>query len=569
MGIDGFNDSNGDGFDDNLFNNPRGAIDTDNDGIIDSFDLDSDNDGIPDTIENSLPDSNFDGIIDGFTDNNQDGVDDNISRDIIDTDGDFIPNYIDLDSDNDGVPDILETNLQDNNGDGMVDNFIDSLNRNGWNDSIENSNMIIDTDGDLVPDYLDLDSDNDGMTDLFESGQLDTARTGIVSPFFDSTDNGWNDNSEQSLSSLPDTDGDSIPDLRDLDSDNDSIPDVEEAGYTDANGDAIIDNFTDLNGNGRDDTVESLNYGPLDFDNDGIYNYQDLDSDNDAVADLLEGNKGHDMSIVDPDNNGCIDFEDLDGDGIPDIIDSFVGFGTSSWQQVSSAYVNLDSDSDGIIDIVDLQIPIFGGILTLFDPNQSPSSVTPSPSPNSNPSNNAQPSSGSGVSITPGPVPTSNSPVPLSASATPSRMPNAAGPVPAGASTPTRTPDASTQIVGSTPDSAEIVVNVICSDTTCTPQEIDDFLDNFDTIFVPGETGVLLMNGNQLTLSVCGSERIQEQVLTLQETVSSIQIERVTYGIDCSDINYYYGFYDFYESSLSTMVIPSFITMLMSLFLLL
>merc|ERR1711862_958773 len=143
------------------------------------------------------------------------------------------------------------------------------------------------------------------------------------------------------------------------------------------------------------------NYGPLDFDNDGIYNYQDLDSDNDAVADLLEGNKGHNMIIVDPDNNGCIDFEDLDGDGIPDIIDSFVGFGTSSWQQVSSAYVNLDSDSDGIfdsrvdsdgdgiMDIVDLQIPIFGGILTLFDPNQSPSSVTPSPSPNSNPSNNA------------------------------------------------------------------------------------------------------------------------------------------------------------------------------------
>merc|ERR1712000_532095 len=363
-------------------------------------------------------------------------------------------------------------------------------------------------------------------------------------------------------------------DLRDLDSDNDSIPDVEEAGYTDANGDAIIDNFTDLNGNGRDDTVESLNYGPLDFD-----------------------------------NNGCIDFEDLDGDGIPDIIDSFVGFGTSSWQQVSSAYVNLDSDSDGIfdieeiridlvvsnidangdgmidsrvgsdgdgiMDIVDLQIPIFGGILTLFDPNQFPSSVSPTvqpssgASPNPVPSNNPQPSSGSGASITPGPVPTSNSPVPLSASATPSRMPNAAGPVPAGASTPTRTPDASTQIVGSTPDSAEIVVNVICSDTTCTPQEIDDFLDNFDTIFVPGETGVLLMNGNQLTLSVCGSERIQEQVLTLQETVSSIQIERVTYGIDCSDINYYYGFYDFYESSLSTMLIPSCITMLMSLFLLL
>merc|ERR1712054_440891 len=60
-------------------------------------------------------------------------------------------------------------------------------------------------------------------------------------------------------------------------------------------------------------------------------------------------------SIVDPDNNGCIDFEDLDGDGI---IDSFVGFGTSSWQQVSSAYVNLDSDSDGIFDIEEIRIDL-------------------------------------------------------------------------------------------------------------------------------------------------------------------------------------------------------------------
>merc|ERR1712183_1187856 len=176
-----------------------------------------------------------------------------------------------------------------------------------------------------------------------------------------------------------------------------------------------------------------------------------------------------------------------DSDGIFDIEEIRIDLVVSNIDANGDGIIDsrVDSDGDGIMDIVDLQIPIFGGILTLFDPNQSPSSVTPSPSPNSNPSNNAQPSSGSGVSITPGPVPTSNSPVPLSASATPSRMPNAAGPVPAGAPTPTRTPDASTQIVGSTPDSAEIVVNVICSDTTCTPQEIDDFLDNFDTIFVP------------------------------------------------------------------------------------
>jgi len=44
----------------------------------------------------------------------------------LDTDGDGIPNYLDLDSDNDGVPDIVEVYGTDNDHDGKIDNFTDT-----------------------------------------------------------------------------------------------------------------------------------------------------------------------------------------------------------------------------------------------------------------------------------------------------------------------------------------------------------------------------------------------------------------------------------------------------------
>ena len=67
-----------------------------------------------------------------------------------------------------------------------------------------------DFDGDGVADDVDLDDDNDGITDVFEGGN-DT-----------------------------DFDNDGIPNRLDLDSDNDGCNDVREAGYTDFNGDGIL-----------------------------------------------------------------------------------------------------------------------------------------------------------------------------------------------------------------------------------------------------------------------------------------------------------------------------------------
>jgi len=85
----------------------------------------------------------------------------------IDSDNDGIPNYLDLDSDNDGIPDNVEAQATNkyNAPQGTVD-------KNGTWSSIYGSSGLspVDTDSDGTPDYLDLDSDNDGFFDINESG---------------------------------------------------------------------------------------------------------------------------------------------------------------------------------------------------------------------------------------------------------------------------------------------------------------------------------------------------------------------------------------------------------------
>ncbi|MCB9593694.1 MAG: hypothetical protein H6719_13255 [Sandaracinaceae bacterium] len=68
----------------------------------------------------------------------------------------------------------------------------------------EGAAAMRDTDGDGTPDYMDDDSDGDGLTDATEAGDTD-----VMSPPVDS-------------------DGDGLPDFRDLDSDNDGLSDGDE-----------------------------------------------------------------------------------------------------------------------------------------------------------------------------------------------------------------------------------------------------------------------------------------------------------------------------------------------------
>ncbi|OBQ56979.1 hypothetical protein JJL45_02320 [Tamlana sp. s12] len=117
--------------------------DSDGDGVADVLDIDDDNDGIPNVVELGLSDSDGDGTLYGNTDwadTNKDGVHDSYPSGVLlqDFDGDGIPNYLDLDSDNDGVFDALEYD-----GFGDID-----ITGNGVGDGV-------DSDGDGVLDSVD------------------------------------------------------------------------------------------------------------------------------------------------------------------------------------------------------------------------------------------------------------------------------------------------------------------------------------------------------------------------------------------------------------------------------
>lgn len=160
------------------------AVDSDGDGVVDNLDIDDDNDGIKDIDEGD-----------------------------VDADGDGHPNRLDLDADNDGLPDIVEALGSDSNNDGRVDGFTDT-NGNGYHDSLETSPWPLpDTDNDGLRDFLDLDSDADGVFDLREAGLDDSDANGVVDGFEDSQQDGWDAAARQSYSAI-DSDGNGVPDYR-------------------------------------------------------------------------------------------------------------------------------------------------------------------------------------------------------------------------------------------------------------------------------------------------------------------------------------------------------------------
>ena len=203
-------------------------------------------------------------------DENEDGIDDAIALvplPVADQDGDGLANYLDLDSDQDSLSDLFEAGGTDTNDDGIVDDLTDA-NGDGWADVIAAGPLpLTDSDSDGTPNFLDTDSDNDGLFDLVEAGGTDEDNDGLVDAFLDS-------------------DGDGIPNQADIDAtggedtDNDGIDDSVDASIT------LGDDF---NQNGIDDSVEA-----------------DVDGDGRATAVLSNAN------LPDSNNNGTPDIIDVD-----------------------------------------------------------------------------------------------------------------------------------------------------------------------------------------------------------------------------------------------------------------
>ena len=170
-----------------------------------------------------------------------------------DSDGDGISDQIDIDSDNDGILD---------NNEGQGQNFITvsntDVNLDGIDDSYTTGLIPVDTDADGIVNYLDLDSDNDGIHDLDESSSnaIDNNNNGVIdgvnfglngfaNALETSTDNGIINYT------LADTDNDGISNAVELDSDNDLCNDVIEAGFLDPNFDGLLgSNPVTVNANG-------------------------------------------------------------------------------------------------------------------------------------------------------------------------------------------------------------------------------------------------------------------------------------------------------------------------------
>lgn len=159
-----------------------------------------------------------------------------------DSDGDGIADQYDYDSDNDGIPDLYEAQ-----GIPFVTISNTDANNDGIDDAFGTGFTPNDFDNDGIPNYLDLDSDNDGIFDLIESGSgaIDANIDGII----DGTNfgaNGLNNAIETAVDSgvlnftLLDTDNDSVLNFIELDSDDDGCNDVIEAGFLDANLDGYL-----------------------------------------------------------------------------------------------------------------------------------------------------------------------------------------------------------------------------------------------------------------------------------------------------------------------------------------
>ncbi|MEN1727169.1 MAG: ASPIC/UnbV domain-containing protein, partial [Pseudomonadota bacterium] len=365
-------DSDGDGLTDDeettLGTDPQNP-DSDADGVddgIDAFPLDptesadTDGDGVGDNADLFPTDPNESADADG------DGVGDN---------GDAFPNdpAESADTDGDGVGDNADVfpndpnESADSDGDGLGDNADVDADNDGLTDSAEAIGLG-DQDFDLLVNRLDLDSDNDTIPDVIEAGLIDADGDFLVDDLL--ADQG-------TVSVPPDSDGDGLPDFLDLESGNAANDgtafDLATGPFAalDSNGDGQLNSLDpnggqDLNLNGVDDLVEDSDQDGLpnpvdpDDDNDGVDDAQDAfpldptesaDTDGDGVGDNADAFPGDPNETVDSDGDGVGDNSDAfpndpaesadtDGDGVGDNADAFP----------SDPSETADSDGDGVGD---------------------------------------------------------------------------------------------------------------------------------------------------------------------------------------------------------------------------
>ncbi|KGL63876.1 choice-of-anchor D domain-containing protein [Polaribacter sp. Hel1_85] len=319
-------------------------LDSDEDGVFDFRDLDTDNDGIPDNIEAQSTKDYIapTGVYDanGIDTAYGEGLTPENTDENAAVGSDSIPDYLDLDSDGDGLYDIVESGSNLDHTDGRTDNPVGA---NGLDDDLDTADNYADINGIFDNTQTDNFTDADGDSNN-ANGDVDF-RDNLIGV---------------------DTDNDGILDITDLDDDNDGILDTIESGVYDIDGDEDGDgtpNFLDTTDDGdagdgsTTDYTDSNNDGipdVYDADNDGVPNHLDIDSDNDGIPDNVEAQTS--IGYIAP--SGV----DSDSDGIDDAYDeNCTPCGGITGQPIVTPintdgldpadYLDSDSDDDGVPDI--------------------------------------------------------------------------------------------------------------------------------------------------------------------------------------------------------------------------
>ncbi len=274
---------------------PSARNDADGDLVVNTADIDDDNDGIPDEHELTPTGSDQD------------------------SDGDGMPDRLDLDSDNDGILDWQESgaiktlnlsSLRKVGGrlvgtvgaNGLLDVFESPVDTGRLAYTLGNT----DVNQDDIPDFLDLDSDNDGWPDIMEAGvarRYDVNNDGRIDAEPGTVGNDGIADYLQQINDRAccDLDGDGaddiipvntdradLPDFQDLDSDNDGVRDIIELGGTDTDNNGYVDNFVDAAGgpDGMDDGLLAFRYQPRDQNGNGVFDHVEF------IGSVESGNPG-------------------------------------------------------------------------------------------------------------------------------------------------------------------------------------------------------------------------------------------------------------------------------------
>ncbi len=334
------------------------AYDFDGDGIPNHFDIDADNDGILDVNEagNGDLDTNNDGVIDsnddGFSDTTDNGQADNTEGTTpTNTDSTGNANFLDIDADDDGIPDNVEAQLT--SAYTVPANAFDTV---GLDTNYPGGLTPVDTDEDGTPDYIDLDSDGDGIDDVIEAGQGT-----ITNPNADADNDGLND----AFDDTPGNDVNNDLDTGAIATDNDDNPTTAEVDFrevADSDGDGVLDTTEEEDGtdphNPCDYVITSAtlpvsgDYLVADCDGDGVTNEQEI-----ADGTNPEDPCDYDRFNVTLAQTGDYLISDCDGDGVlnetelmdatdPDDPCNFIA--TSITVERSGDYLVADCDGDTI-----------------------------------------------------------------------------------------------------------------------------------------------------------------------------------------------------------------------------